>query len=280
MTKFSAILIVGAAMLAGTIAAAQENSSDRMTVAWSDPSRPGLLKVDVFSGAVSVKAYGGKDVIIQSRSGKALNAGIRNRPQPPETAGLRRIDSGTGPGLHIEEEKNVMTIEGSIFQQAVDLDIQVPVKTNLNIQTMNGQSIVVDGIDGDIEVTALNGPVTLTNVSGSVMAHSMNSKVVVSLREVSGNKPMSVSSMNGVVDLTLPANTKANLKMRAESGEIYSDFDIKMGQTSPPTIEDSRSRGGRLRADINKTIDGTINNGGPDIELRTINGNIYIRKAK
>ena len=37
---------------------------------------------------------------------------------------------------------------------------------------------------------------------------------------------------------------------------------------------------GKFRLDVDRSILGNINGGGPDIELRTFNGNIYLRKAK
>lgn len=87
--------------------------------------------------------------------------------------------------------------------------------------------------------------------------------------------------MNGDVDITLPPATKANLKMRTDNGEIRSDFEIQLRPISPPTVEDSRNRGaGNLRIQTGKTTNGTINGGGPDVDLRTLNGNVYIRKGK
>jgi hypothetical protein len=37
---------------------------------------------------------------------------------------------------------------------------------------------------------------------------------------------------------------------------------------------------GRYRITVNKSIYGSINGGGPDIELRTFNSNVYVRRGK
>jgi hypothetical protein len=37
-------------------------------------------------------------------------------------------------------------------------------------------------------------------------------------------KPISITSMNGEVDLRLPADTKANIRMRTHNGSILTDF--------------------------------------------------------
>jgi hypothetical protein len=119
----------------------------------------------------------------------------------------------------------------------------------------------------------------LNNVAGSVIAHATNGRVIASLRDVTPGKPLSFSSMNANLDITLPATIKANLRMRTDNGQAWSDFDILL-RPGQPTIDDSRTRGGLSRILTDRTINGTVNGGGPDFELRTLNGNIYLRKAK
>jgi hypothetical protein len=103
---------------------------------------------------------------------------------------------------------------------------------------------------------------------------------VASLRDMTANQPMSFITQNSNVDITLPPTAKANLKMRADNGEAYTDFDIQLRPATAPVVEDSRNRGGRFRIQTDRTINGTINGGGPDFEIRTLNGNIYLRKGK
>jgi hypothetical protein len=258
----------------GALVWSQDANGDRITVSWSDPSRPGLLKVNLIQGGITVKTHSGNNVIVEGRS----RGGNNRRPAPPDAGGLRRID-GPASGLVVEESNNVISVATQSFSRFVDLDIQVPSKTSLNLKTMNGGNIVIEGVDGEIEVTNMNGGVTLNNISGSVVAHSMNGKVVASLRQATANKPMAFTSMNGNIDVTLPPSLKANMKMRTDNGEIYSDFDIQIRPSNGPTTTDNRSRGGPFRVELDKNVLGAVNGGGPDFDLRTLNGNIYIRKG-
>jgi DUF4097 and DUF4098 domain-containing protein YvlB len=92
---------------------------------------------------------------------------------------------------------------------------------------------------------------------------------------------MAFTSLNGSIDVTLPANIKANLKMRTDNGDVYSDFDIQLRPSDrKPTEIDKRKQGGPFRIEIDKSVNGTINGGGPDFDIRTLNGNIYIRKGQ
>jgi DUF4097 and DUF4098 domain-containing protein YvlB len=257
MKRILGLLLTQAVFLAAIPAHAQE----RTTVKFNDPSRPGLLKVDWHNGSIIVKTHNTSDVTIGT-------AGTPNRrPNPPDAGGLRRIDTGAGISVD-SDSNNVITIGSHIGWGAGNLEIEVPVKTNLNLQSHNGTIVSVDGVEGDIEVTNHNGAVTVVNVSGSVVAYSHNGKVTVSLRDISPGKPMSFTSMNGSVDVTLPPTSKANLKLRTQNGGIWTDFDI---QTQP---------GSTLSNQGDKTIAGTINGGGADFDLRTHNGNIYLRKEK
>jgi len=140
--------------------------------------------------------------------------------------------------------------------------------------------MTIEGVDGEIEASNDNGSVSLTDVSGSVVAHSLNGKVIAVLKRVTPQKSMSFVSMNGNVDVTLPPDTKANLKLRTDNGDVWTDFDVQLKGGSQPVVEDSRKNGGRYRIEVDRSFSGAINGGGPDFELRTMNGNVYIRKTK
>ena len=38
--------------------------------------------------------------------------------------------------------------------------------------------------------------------------------------------PMAFANLNGDVDVTFPADLKATVRLHADNGEIYSDFDV------------------------------------------------------
>jgi len=250
-------------------------AQERITAKWNDPSRPGLLKVNWYNGSIIIKTHSTNDVTIGPQSQSALR-----RREPAEAGGLRRIDGG-GRGLIVDSDaNNVMTINGPNSSSSGEIEIEVPVRTNLNLQSHNGRTISVDGVEGDIEATNHNGSVELTNVGGSVVAHSMNGKVIVSFRDIAAGKPMSFSSMNGSVDVTLPVTAKVDLKMRTDNGGIWTDFDRELQTKGATAVTNQDPNGRGYRIEIDKTTSGSLNGGGAEMELRTRNGNIYLRKAK
>src|SRR5437867_4480932 len=106
---FTIITLIAVVALTGIPLLAQDANADRVTVNWSDPSKPGLLKVHLIMGGITVKTHSGRDVIIEAR-GRNDN----RRGAPAEVAGLKRIDSNAS-GLTVEESNNVMTVGSSNF---------------------------------------------------------------------------------------------------------------------------------------------------------------------
>jgi hypothetical protein len=264
--KTTIIWLAGA--LVGALAFGQD-SGDRVTVPFRDASRPRTLVVSMIQGSITVRGYSGNDAIVEGSHATSRS----HREAPP---GMHRIDPNSS-GLDITEDNNTITIHGGVIHSS-DVTVQIPAQTTLRLKTVNGGKITVEGVSGDIEADNTNGSVVITDVSGSVIANSTNGKVTVTLNKVTPNKNMSFSTLNGTVDLTLPADTKANLRMRTDNGDIWSDFDVKLDGAHPPQVDDQRKNGGRYRVKMDKTIYGSINGGGPEIELRTYNGSIYLRK--
>jgi len=266
------LIIVLASM---PLAARQQADADRVSVPLSDPSRPGVIDISLVHGSITVRGANRKDVAVVART----ETDRPSRRYDPDATGLRRIPQNAG--YRITEEGNRIKMSSDSPNRGITFEIEVPSRTNLKLSTVNGGSILVENVEGDIEVSNVNGSVTLNNVAGSVMAGTTNGSVRASLTSVTSAKEMAFTSLNGAVDVTLPAATKANLRLRSDHGDVYSDFDVQLAPAAAaPTVEETRSSNGRYRINRNRSIVGTINGGGPEFELRTFNSNVYVRKGK
>ncbi|HLX12575.1 MAG TPA: DUF4097 family beta strand repeat-containing protein, partial [Bacteroidota bacterium] len=135
-------------------------------------------------------------------------------------------------------------------------------------------------VEGDIEVSDINGSVRLSEISGSAVVDATNGEITVTFVKIDPEKSMSFSSLNGQIDVTYPPDIKATLNMKSEQGEIYSDFDIAMSKTKAKVEQSSQGRRGRYRISMEKGMEGTINGGGQQLTFKNFNGDIYIRKGK
>ena len=255
-------------------AQAQEQSGpDRVAVTLTDPSRPALVKASLVNGGIIVKAYEGKEVIVEARA--------RNRDRESsrsESNNMKRIVVSS-TGLSVEAENNDVHISTDSYMRPIDLTISVPVHTSLKLSAVNDGNIVVTGVDGELDVNDVNGSVTLNNVSGSAVAHALNGRLLATFARVN-QKPMAFSSLNGDIDVTFPSDLKANLTLKSDRGEIFSDFEVQVQATAPQqSVEDDRKNGGKYVVKIDKAVHGSIGGGGPEMQFTNFNGSIYIRKA-
>src|ERR1700688_3991555 len=279
--RFSSILSAGLALTAiaavtlgpgaETALAQGQGGGDRIPVTLSDPSRPAHVKVSLVNGGITVKGYEGKEVVVEAH--------VRNRENARNEGGPKRLAIST-TGLSVEEENNEVNINTESYMHAIDVSVSVPMHTSLKLRAVNDGDISVTGVEGELDVDDINGAVTLNNVSGSVVAHALNGHVYATLTRVEPQKAMAFSSLNGDIDVTFPADLKANVSIRSDQGDVFSDFDVQLQTTTAqPVVEDSRGHGGKYRVKIDKTVRGTINGGGPEIQFRNFQGKIYIRKA-
>lgn len=265
-------IVAVAALLGGALIAPrlQAQSGDKISVNLSDPSRPPFVKVSMVNGSIIVKGYDGKQVIVEARN--------RDRERETTSGGLKRLNIST-TGLSVEEENNEVRVSTESYMRSIDVTISVPAHTSLKLRAVNDGEITVTGVDGELDVDNVNGPVTLNNISGSAVAHALNGKLTATFLRVN-QKPMAFSSLNGDIDVTLPPDVKANVAIKSDRGDVYSDFDVQLQAAAPQqVVEDGRKDGGKYRVRIDKTVRGTINGGGPEYQFTNFQGQIYIRKA-
>ncbi len=305
---------------ARTPQAEKATQPDRVVVPLSNPAKPAKVEASVMRGSITVKGYEGKDVIVEARVRErslneepfaalaladraARNSGnwaIPKTPRVPKAPspalamlmddekqdkkersheGMKLITAAL-TGLQVEEQDNVVSVNTESWKYAVDMTIQVPVSSSLEIGSMNDGTIIVENVNGELEINGGSGSVTLRNVSGNVVAHTMNGDIEAVLNRLSGDKPLSFSNMNGDIDVTLPADIKATVRLKSQMGNIYSDFDIALKPAPAKAEESEKTERGQFRVSFDKGIYGTINGGGQEISFTTFNGEIFLRKKK
>jgi hypothetical protein len=225
-------------------------------------------KVSIFieKGTIEISGYSGNEIQIESEG---------SFPGPPERAkGLRPLynnaEDNTGMGLEIKEAAGVMTVKKATYREAT-YKIKVPNNTDVKIEIMDWQSgdISVKDISGEVEIVGKSSDINLTNVTGPVVSNTVNGNVEVIFTKVNQSKPIHISTINGFVDVSVPADTKAKLSMSTIHGEVYSDLDIKF-----PSSEKEDG----LRVYKRNLSGATINGGGVEMTIKSINGDLYLRK--
>lgn len=225
------------------------------------------VTIDMDGGNVKVEGHNGDDVVIMASSGYEA---------PPERAkGLKPLYNSavdnTGIGLSVTSANGGLTIEKAT-RKPIAYTIQLPKNVAVLYQQMNwqGAKVTINNMDGDLEVRTNNANLDLNRVTGPVAANTISSEISVVYSGLSQEKPTAISTISGVIDITLPPTAKSNLKLRTITGEVYTDFDLGVKHT----------KDGIAKVGGSSNVDGTTNGGGVEMQLKTISSNIYIRKQK
>ncbi len=254
-------------LLLPTLGWAQE---ERIVVPLSQPGQPGWLKIHLVTGSIEVTGYNGKEVIVDYET---PGNNYKDKQKAPE--GMHRIPNENF-GLRITEEANEVNVKVEVPNKKTILRVSVPQNFSLNLGTVNNGDINVNNVSGEMEISNVNGNIFMNNVSGAVVANTVNGNLKVGFEQMTQDAPMSFTTLNGNVDVTLPPTAKASARISTLNGEIYTDFELTLNNRG--TQVNKSREDGVYRIEIDKQIYGDINGGGAEMIFKSHNGNILIRK--
>ncbi len=221
------------------------------------------LRFIATGGDIVIEGYEGNEVVVQN---------LNFEPPPERAEGLELLTSSgkinTKIGLEVRAgDGNLLIFARS--RNRGDFRLQVPDKVHIVVNNRGfGGSLEMRNLQGEIEIESRGGDVTLENVTGPIVASSISGDFDITVSELSQEGPTSISITSGFIDLTLPAEARANLLLSSVTGEIYTNMDIDVAGDEE---DDLRMIGGR-------TIKGTLNGGGVKVKLKTVSGSIYLRE--
>ncbi|RFS13741.1 DUF4097 family beta strand repeat-containing protein [Emticicia sp. C21] len=276
------------------------------------------VQVVVQQASINIQGVDGNDVTIEQ-------TGENRKELPKEAEGLRLVTGGvvdnTGVGASAEVEGNILKILIPKNRYTGVLTIKVPKSLDLSViesQNWNEQKIIISDIAGEIELKTNNSKAYLNDITGPLVANTGHGKIFVTYSKLSQSSPSSISA-SGAIDVTLPTDAKANLKVRSYYGDLFTDWDIAATKKENKSVASSGTKtisGQGEQSDLGTTakakvytrndddhderdifkrdqfvyvsgtskggdsFEGTINGGGVVIDLKSSNGNIYIRRKK
>jgi hypothetical protein len=227
-------------------------------------TKEGQLELDNFPGDIPVEGYSGNEIIISAESGSF---------DPPDRAkGLKPVygtgTDNTGIAVFMEKNGNKVSFRCLLpITKSAGYRIKVPENFALKIHTecARGGTATIQNMKNEVDYDGCS-EVSLKNVTGPLVVSTINGGVTVVFSEISKDKPISIASINGPVDVTIPAKAGVNLEMSNHNGNMYSDFDMVQDKHNMQRV------GGN-------TVRATLNGGGTDLKLQSVNGNIYLRKG-
>lgn len=231
---FSSFLVAAAVMLL-LVSAARAAGPETATLKFSDPTKPGTLKITVSHGDIRVRGTDDTEIHVKSDAQPITSA--------PRADGLRVISSSSS--FTFTEKDNVALLDYGRDDwggSSADFTITVPRSTSVVIASNLGSDVHVIDVNGDVDVNSLNGDVVLEGLGGGASVATMNGEIKASFaQQLQANKPISFSSMNGQIVVRVPADAKANVRLRSQNGSILTDFDDTALVTKTEIVKSTRS---------------------------------------
>lgn len=142
----------------------------------------------------------------------------------------------------------------------VSFDVLVPRAASVSARTQNG-GVFLEGLTGRSEAHAVNGPVSVREMSGHVIGRTQNGPVIAVLE---GKKwqgaGLDLQTQNGPVNLSIPDGYNAHVETGTVNGPMRVDF--------PVTVQ----------GQINRRLSLDLGSGGPTIRVVTTNGPVVLRR--
>ena len=260
----------------------------------------GGIKIEHVEGEINGKTMGG-DLILQHLKGeidlKTMGGEIILRDSDLDgklkTMGGRVLFenvtgdvTGTSMGGNVIY-KNVKTRKGQSTGKMVKISTMggaVNVShapEGADVHTMGG-NIHIKSAAKFIKAKTMGGDITIDSIDGQVKAHTMGGDVDVTMtgNPQEGTRDVKLSSYGGEITLTVPAGLSmdvdielAHTKDARKKYRIISDFDLELEETDTW----DRNSGSPRKYIYGKA---KIAGGQHKIKIKTINGNIYLKKAK
>ncbi|MDT3403695.1 DUF4097 family beta strand repeat-containing protein [Mucilaginibacter terrae] len=217
--------------------------------------------------AATVEGYDGKEIIFTSEDKQYADE---------RAAGLRLL-SGTGVvdntniGINVADKGATVEVN-EVAQNIGRVKIKVPygMSISYNWQSMmNSSKAHFKNIQKEIEISCRNNAVELENITGPVTINSVYGSVTAKFADkITG--PVTISSLYSTVDVSVPAATKANLKLNTKHGNVFASSDLKIELKKHSDDE---------MVEYNGNVAGTLNGGGAELNLTSTFGKVYLRKA-
>lgn len=222
------------------------------------------------------------EISLQNTSGNAIVIESDFKMEKPDRAeGLKLLGSmedNTELGVNVSEENGVVSILGAVKQvRDYKYKIYVPAGMAVNLDynsPFTKDDLIIDSFKGSLEIHTLSSNVKITNSTGPFAVNTISGNLDVIFSSISQDAPTSLASVNGLIDVTVPSGEKASFRISTLNGNVYNNLDLK----SPKDGGESDSRAYGMNAIKRDAGEFTLNGGGQKIWLRSISGNIYLRK--
>lgn len=221
----------------------------------------------------------GADVIVSGINGRVdvetadidhAEALIVRSAKKREDLQFRKIKIEHDPSelrIRVEDDRrSIFSAFGSLPDVRQRVMLKLPRKIAFITNGVNGD-VTVGEIEGGVDVRGLNGKINIAQATGGATFRHVNGKIDATIARLAPGSGINLNGVNGNTTLRFIGEVNADVDARGHNGRVESDL---------PNLQedkDERRHGhGRYSA--------RIGTGGPNIGIRSVNGNVFLMKAE
>jgi len=231
---------------------------------WSGTLSPGqTLEIKGVNGSIRAELASGNTIEVSARktANRSDPSSVRIEVVPgADGVTICSVYPSDGPQANYCESGRGGHSSTRDNDVVVDFTVKVPAGIHFVPKTVNG-SVTALGLRSDVDGTSVNGNVRI-RTTGLARAKSVNGSIEAALGVASWSGSLDFKTVNGSIDLTLPAGVSADVHATSMSGNFASDFPVTMT--------------GRLEE---RKLEGRIGAGGRELNLTTVNGAITLHQG-
>jgi DUF4097 and DUF4098 domain-containing protein YvlB len=253
--QFSALILT---LLLGTAAWAQEQGR---TFRWSGKLSPDqLVTIKNINGDIDAKADATDQVEVTAEKSGANADKIR----------IAVVPSGEGvticaiyPGASSDCGRGKGISSGGAHGNNGKVHFTVRMSRNLRLEADNvNGNVNAEGLGRAVNANSVNGNVTVSTSSWAE-AKTVNGRIKAAMGDADWNGTLQIESVNGSIELDMPSDFNADVNFSSVNGHIDSDFQLNVSNSWP----------------VGHSANGTIGKGGRELAIKTVNGNVELRKG-
>ncbi|MGH7724051.1 MAG: DUF4097 family beta strand repeat-containing protein [Candidatus Eiseniibacteriota bacterium] len=231
---------------------------------WKGPLAAGkTIEIRGVNGPIRAEAATGREVEV-----RAIKRAKKDDPSEVRIETVEHADGVTICALYPNRKgkpPNTCDADGG-HNSSEDCDVWV----RFTVRVPAGVKLVARTVNGDVEASGLTASVEATTVNGSIdvatksyaEATTVNGEIEIEMASSGWPAGLDFRTVNGSIQIEMTGTVNADIEAETLNGSIESDF--------PLTVA-GRVNHNKLR--------GKLGDGGPRLELSTVNGNIELRRT-
>jgi DUF4097 and DUF4098 domain-containing protein YvlB len=234
------------AVVAATAAPAAAQAPDTEQVDRTIPFQPGgTLRLKNFSGEVRITGTDASEVTVHA---------VRRAPRERLDRIKLRIDASDRTiDIQANDQAGMRREKDNVVETT--FEIRVPRRTSLDVECFSSP-VTADDLDGRHTVHTFSGELRLTRLRGPVNAKTFSAGI--HLDAIDGGHELDLESFSGSIELRLPPDARADIRMNTFSGDLRTDMPITL-------VSQSR-----------RDLHAQLNGGGSDVRVKTFSGDVRL----